>query len=78
LTRINDRLIGYIGEKKMYLYAPCKDHKRLDVLDRIRVAMVQNREKPAVIQMVTRDYLSISEKAWGLSGRPQTPSVERR
>lgn len=57
MSDANTGVMGYVGEKKAYLYFPCNDYEKLDVLDRIRVAMIQNREKPSIIQTVTRDYL---------------------
>ena len=52
-------LRGWVGWNHTYLYSrkKCKGITLLNALDEIRTLMARNRETPALINMVTAEYL---------------------
>lgn len=55
-----DKMTLYCFREARYVYGVPAFHgnrlKKMDALDRIRVAMIRNREKPEYIRRVTKDY----------------------
>ncbi len=54
-----EALCGWVGRKQTYLYSrkKCRGRDLMEALDRIRTMMVQNREAPVLIDLVTAEYL---------------------